>query len=305
MSEDTKARIDKIIKDLDYRPSNIARSLKSNKSKLIGAIIADIENPFSNLIIKGLIDQSSELGYTLMISISNNSLEKENEVLREFQDNGVEGLIVDTVSSIENNLEKTSEQVPTVLIDRDADNFDANIVTSNNYELGTELMKHLIDSKFKTIGYFTENIENNTVRRNRYQAFKDSIKKQKDIKGYTYTINRKQMEENKSILKKFMSLPKPRVIVAGNGLIQMDLLRILKENQYTLGKDFNFCGFDDYYWSEMIGKEGITSIFQDSYNLGTEAINILYKQINNDKKSQEPIKKIVEGELIVRGSTRI
>lgn len=305
MGHETRLKIEKVVKELNYRPSNIARSLKSNKSKLLGAVIADIENPFSNIIIKGLIDKSNELGYSLMISISNNSIEKEDEGIRSFIDNGVEGLVVNTVTDSEVLLKEVNETTPVLLIDRSIDNLDVDLVTSNNYELGSELMTHLIESGYKRIGFFSEEMTNNSVRQIRHQAFIDSSKEMEGINAETFIIDREKPDETVRMLETFLDADEPPVIVAGNGLIQLALLKVLRELTYKFGEDYGFCGFDDWDWSTVVGKDGITSISQDSYSLGTESVDILHKRITQELKKEEPILKTIKGKLIVRGSTRL
>lgn len=306
MSEDTRKRIAKVISELNYRPSYIARSLKSNKSNILGAVIADIENPFSNLIIKGLIDRANEYGYSLMISISNNSIKKENEGIRNFLDHGVDGLIVNTVTGSGKTLEEFNKKIPLVLIDRNIDGFEADFVTSNNYELGCELINHLVESGFKSLGFFSEVIKDNSVRKLRYSAFFDSLRNRSDLNHNAYIVEREKTEENKDLLNKFIKMPEPRVIIAGNGLLQLDLLRLMKENNYKLGIDFHVSGFDDYIWSAMIGEDGITSTSQDSYKLAANAVDILIGRIEGKFNSDgRPITRIIEGELRTRGSTRI
>lgn len=305
MGYDTRLKIEKVVKELNYRPSNIARSLKSNKSKLLGAVIADIENPFSNIIIKGLIDRANALGYSLMVSISNNSIERENEGIRTFIDNGVEGLIVNTVTDSETLLKEVSETTPVLLIDRNINNLDVDLVTSNNYELGSELLTHLIESGYKKIGFFSEEMKNNSVRQIRHQAFIESTKDVEGIEAETFIIDREKPEQTIKLLERFLDSETPPVIVAGNGLIQLALLKVLKEIDFEFREDYGFCGFDDWDWSTVVGKDGITSISQNSYSLGTESIDILHKRITNKLKDKEPILKTIKGKLVVRGSTRL
>lgn len=305
MSEETRLRIEEVVEELNYRPSNIARSLKSNKSNLYGAVIADIENPFSNMIIKGLLDRSNELGYSLMIAISNNSVKREQEAIRNFLDYEVDGLIVNATSRAENNFDEIGKNTPVVLIDRKVDNYEADFVSSNNYELSLELTSHLVESQFASIGYFSEDIQDNSVRELRYQAFQESLEKQKEIHSQTWIVDFNEEKDVLEKLEEFLTLPAPRVIVAGNGLVQMNLLQLLIENNYKLKKDFYFAGFDDYSWSTMISEDGITSIAQDSYNLGRESINLLYERTTKERTEKEKVERIVAGELIIRGSTKI
>lgn len=302
MSDATREKIAQVVEEVGYRPSNIARSLKSNQTNLFGAIIADIENPFSSLIIEGLTNQADELDYTLMISITNNSLEKEKEAINTFLDNQVDGLVVQPVSSNGAHLKKANESIPIVLIDRQVMDFETDTVTTNNYESGTKLMQHLKENGFKTISFVSETIADNSVREIRHQAFIENMQGEGDITSRTYIIDRKNMTEIKTYLEEFMTLPKPRVLVASNGLVQMTLLDILKRNDYRIEHDFYLAGFDNYAWSTMMGEKGITAIAQDSYQLGAETVSILYDRVTNRKKDKEPIYKELVSELIIRGT---
>lgn len=305
MSEATREKIEKVVEEVGYRPSNIARSLKSNRSNLFGAVIADIENPFSSLIIEGLTNRADELDYTLMISVTNNSIEKEQEAIHTFLDNRVDGLIIQPVSSKGIHLKEVSQSIPIVLIDRDVENFDADIVTTNNYEVGSQLMTHLKEVGFQTIGFVSEEIKENSVRESRYQAFKDNVEAERDLTHVTYIIDRKNTNDIEGKLKEFMTLPKPRVIVASNGLVQITLLDILRKNNYELNKDFYFSGFDNYKWSTMFGEKGITAIAQNSYQLGAEAVNLLFECVNDKDIKRKPVNKELVSELIIRDTERI
>lgn len=300
MSEATREKIEQVIEEVDYRPSNIARSLKSKRSNLIGAVIADIENPFSSLIIEGLTNRADELDYTMMISITNNSLEKEKEAINTFLDNRVDGLIVQAVSSESAHLKKVSHTIPIVLIDRTVNEFETDIVTTNNYEAGSQLMAHLIEEGFQSLSFVSEAIEHNSVRKIRHQAFVDGVADKENMMHSTILIDRKDVDDIDRQLETFMSLPAPRVLVASNGLVQMTVLDRLKKMHYKMNDDFYIAGFDDYTWSTMFGNEGITTIAQDSYQLGAEAVNLLYNRLSGKVAKKEPVKKELISQLVVR-----
>lgn len=300
MSEATREKIEQVVEEVGYRPSNIARSLKSNRSNLMGAVIADIENPFSSLIIEGLTNRADELEYTLMISITNNSLEKEKEAINTFLDNRVDGLIVQPVSSAGAHLKEVSKSIPIVLVDRTVDDFETDLVTTNNYEMGTQLMQHLKGAGFQSISFVSERIENNSVREARYQAFIDSMADEEEITHSTIIIDRKDTKDIDAQLEAFMSLPAPRVLMASNGLVQITVLDRLKKMQYKMNEDFYLCGFDNYMWSTMFGDKGITAIAQDSYELGAEAVNLLYDRVTKKVTKKQPLRKELSSELIIR-----
>lgn len=303
MSEETRNTIEKVISDLDFRPSNIARTLKSNKSQVIGAVIADIENPFSTQIIKGLTDKANEIGYSLMISISNNSIDKEKEGVERFLDNRVDGLVVNTVGMNERFLQEIKNKLPVVFIDRGVVSFQGDTITSNNYELGQQMMDHLFEKQFQSIGFFTEAIENNTVREERYRSYEEAIKRKNQISSKTYIVDLTDENSISQQLKQFYETPEPRVIFAGNGVVLQMLLTIMKEKNYNIGEDFSICGYDNWVWTSFVGKDGITAIEQDSYALGTESITLLHKRMNKNIESDQPLNIMIEGRLLIRGST--
>lgn len=302
MAESTRAKIEKVIEESGYRPSNIARSLKSNRTNLFGAVIADIENPFSSLIIEGLTNRADELDYTLMISITNDSLEKEKKTIDTFIDNGVDGIIVQPVSTDGMHLKEISQSTPIVLIDRKVKNFETDTVTTNNYEAGTQLMKHLVGNGFKTISFVSEDIKDHSVREARYQAFIDTVNNDETITTPTYIIDRKKPSEIENKLEEFKSLPKPRVLVASNGLVQLTLLNILKEKSCKIEDDFYMAGFDNYNWSTMFGEKGITTIAQDSYQIGAEAVTLLFDRVTKDVHGTKPVGKELKSKLFIRGT---
>ena len=81
MSQETREKIEKVIHETNYKPSIVARSLNSKRTKLIGVLIGDITNSFSNQIVKGIEDIASQNGYQVMIGNSNYSQESEDRYI--------------------------------------------------------------------------------------------------------------------------------------------------------------------------------------------------------------------------------
>lgn len=302
MSENTRKKIDGVVARLDYRPSSIARSLKSKKSFLIGAVIADIENPFSTFIIKGLSDCAGDLGYSVLIAVSDDSVEKENKQIQRFIDNGVDGLIVNTVGgNDEALLEIKKSGIPIVLIDRDVKASNLDLVTTDNLSVGKGAMAHLVDNGFKGIGFFTGSLDESSTRRERHQAFLEVAKMYPDLDCRTFFVERNNEEDMDAKLSKFLEMPKPRVIFAVNGVVLLAVLEAIKRGNYRINEDFGILGFDDWRWTKIIDP-GITAVSQQSYLLGEEACKLVVQRINGDN-SPEPIHKLFPAELMIRAST--
>lgn len=304
MSADTRQTIERVIKELEYRPSNIARSLKSQKSMLLGAVIADIENPFSNTIIKGLSDRANELNYSLMVAVSDGSKEQEQNHIQRFLDNQVDGLVINTVGENEDYLVSLkNENVPIVLLDKSISDKSYDCITSNNYNLSKELTHHLVEEGFASFGYFTPTLESNTVQQNRFQALEDVLKNHSEIEMKQYVAVKGQTDLSEA-LEDFFKLPEPRVLIAANGLILLNVVKEIEKTGKKIAVDYGICGFDDILSASIIGP-GITTVAQNSYGLGKESASLLIQKINESKEDYSVIYKELPGELKIRKSTRI
>lgn len=94
MSEETKAKIAKVIEKTNYRPSIVARSLNSKNSKLIGVLIGDITNTFSNQIVKGIESAASKDGYQIIVGNSDYNHKREENYVERMLSMGVGGFII-------------------------------------------------------------------------------------------------------------------------------------------------------------------------------------------------------------------
>lgn len=305
MSEKTKKKIEEIIKEMNYRPNHMARTLKSQKSKMIGAVIADISNPFSSITIKGLSDRCEELGYTLLISVSDDSKNKETKQIKRLIANQVDGLIINTTGNNEVYLgELVKTKLPIVLLDRGIKNNIIDTVTTNNYEAVKEMILFLIKQGFCSIAFFVDKLSN-TVRNDRLRAFEDVVEEEGKINSRIYSIPNLDKEVVTKSIYEFYSTPGPRVIFGANGLVTTVILEVLSDEDFIINKDFGICGFDDLSWSKVIKPE-LTTIHQDSYELGREAMSQLIKKIENKELNDEPSKvTLFPATLNIRESTKI
>lgn len=300
MSVETRKKIETIIEDTGYRPSNVARSLKLKKSNLIGLVIADIENPFYNVIIKSLNDHAKKLGYSILISVSNNSPELEVQQIQTFVDNGIEGLIINTVGGNDDFIDAISKIKPTVLLDRNISHNSIDIVTSNNTELMENALLYLKKNGYESIALFTQDITRSSVRAIRYEAFEQNTlfpKTQKQV----YFIDTDNEEQTRKDFKHFISTYKKCAIISINGLVLLSVLRAILAENYEIGDDFGLVTFDNYIWNTLISS-GITTIIQDVYRIGTTSLELLSEQINQNRKQPKHI--VIKGEFVERGSTR-
>lgn len=307
MSTQTKDKIQRVIEELDYRPSNIARSLKASKSATIGCIIADITNPFSSYVVKGINDVCRKNGYQVLFANTDNSPERELECIKSFMDNRLDGLIINTSGYVDDYLVELNKQgTPIVMADRCLKNrFLLDTITSDNYNSTFDCMKYLKGQGYDKVVFFTQELGNNSSRYIRHFAYLDAMAKLYGVDGKrdTYVIDSKNISICRDYLTKLKqdNQDKEIAIFTVNGVTLLNVLHAIKDERMEVGREFGICGFDDWEWASLI-EPGITTITQDSYKTGEKSAQLLIKRINglgNDKK------KFIEipPTLIVRGST--
>lgn len=302
MSEGTRNRIEQIINESGYRPSNIARSLKSKHSRLIGVIISDISNPFFSTLLDTINQKALRAGYSLLISISNNSAASELSLIKKYIDNGVDGLLINTVGCNNEIIEQISQSVPVVLLDRDIDTLRLPVVTSNNYELMEKILIHLKDECFDQAVLLTEDLSTSSIRRLRADAFQ-SVCQNLRFKGQIFEVEHKNEKQIENLICSLISPDSITAFITTNTLVLQALLDTIAKRNWKIGADLGVVSFDDFPWSSFIG---ISSVWQDSSKIGTEAFKLLTRAISSGKPplyKASSRRKIIPGAFLIRKSS--
>ena len=177
IGKETIEKVKKAADELNYRPNNIAKSLKTQRTYTIGLIVADIANPYFSQIARIIEDEAKKKGYTLIIGSSDENNEKFESLIELFCDRQVDGLIIAPVENSEAYIEKIIRQkVPFVFIDRYLPQVDATGIQINNYSISYQATEHLIAGGRKNIVLVAYNSTLAHLKE-RNQAFIDAIVK--------------------------------------------------------------------------------------------------------------------------------
>lgn len=307
MSEETKKRIQNVIEQMDYHPSNIARSLKSQNSRAIGCVIADISNPFSSILLKGIGDVCNANGYQVLFSNINNQPEKEMVSIQELLNNRVDGLILNTTGQNDEALiELNNRGVPIILADRCIGKRDMmDTVTTENYHVTYSCIRHLQENGFERVAFFTLGNQKISPRVIRYEAYLDAMREifQADGNQTFYQIREEDPKNCERQVSDFVGrFPEKRIaIFCVNGVTMLHVLHAMRNCGYSISKTLGICGFDDWGWASLI-PPGITTITQDSYAVGVQAAKLVLKRVGQKRKSK-PVYIELQNKLCIRGST--
>lgn len=312
MSEETRKRIEAIISVSGYRPNSIARSLKTQKSMLIGVVIADIESPFSASLIKGMGDTLRSKGYNMIIVNSDNNYEKEKEYILSLISQCVDGLIVNTTKAINPFLiEIVNRGMPVVLSDRFVRDYNFDIVYIENDQSTENAVRHLYENGYGTIGYFTQypydDISPRFLRRNAFIRTLKSIGIT-DPEKYTFEVNTDNPKSIEDAMKKLLKLSgsAPAAVFASNGVTLLNCMNEIKALNLSIPEEIGICGYDDWGWTSQMNwtslvPPGITSVSIDTHEMGSTTAEVLLNRIENPDSP----KKIIAAptKLVIRNSS--
>lgn len=307
MSEDTKKRIDKAVETLDYRPNRVAQSLKASRSNIIGLSIADIGNPFSSLMIKGIQKACRERNCQLLVTDANNSDTQEQENIESLLDTQVDGLIINTVGGNAGYLgdfAASTDSPPLVLLDRIHTPLISDSVTTNNQEMTTLLLDHLVEQGYTYVAFVSEDVTNISTRQARKQAAEAFIADDRGLSGTILIIDR---ENEKDLLEKYRQVLEAQAgaavcFFANNDEVLRTSIECLGALDCRIGEDAGLCAFADEKWARCSGP-GITCIDQNPYKMGRQAAAMLFNRLDQ-KQEGPPVLKEIPGQIHLYPSTR-
>ncbi|MED3513589.1 pectin utilization transcriptional regulator KdgR [Bacillus subtilis] len=303
ISPEKVKNIKKAIAELNYRPSKMAQGLKIKKSKLIGFVVADITNPFSVAAFRGVEEVCDQYGYSIMVCNTDNSPEKEREMLLKLEAHSVEGLILNATGENKDVLRAFAEQqIPTILIDRKLPALKLDTVTTDNRWITKEILQKVYSKGYTDVALFTEPISSISPRAERAAVYQEMASVH-NVNGLVrlHEIDVKDKEQLKAALRSFhKEMPEQKkAILALNGLILLKIISCMEELGLRIPQDIGIAGFDDTEWYKLIGP-GITTIAQPSHDMGRTAMERVLKRIEGDKGAPQTIE--LEAKVIMRKS---
>ncbi len=289
---------------MQYTPNGFARSLALNRSSTIALLIPNILNPLYPQIAKGVEDVAHQKGYNILLCNTEENGEKERDYLHMLIEKRVGGFIL-TASQLENkDLQKIKNQnIPFVMIGRNREEIDENMVFTD-YHIGAyEITQHLIDVGYRNIAHITGSLNQieNLQKKKGYEA---ALQEAGMVLRSEYIVEgNNEIEGGYLGAKKLLQLKKrPQAIFAANDLMAIGAIDAIKTSGLNVPDDVAIVGFDDITMASFIEPK-LTTISQPVYKMGLIAARLLFESIENRQQEDGFKQKIfVQPKLMVRKS---
>ena len=283
ISEETRKKIFEVAETINYTPNKIAKSLKTNKTKLLGLIVADISNEFYSHMARSLEDKALKLGYTLIIGSSDENAEKFKKLIELFSQQQVDGMIVAPVSGSEKTLENLINiKYPIVTIDRYLKGVTIPGITIDNQEIAESTTNLLISKNFNKIiyiGYETE-LPHLLDRQHGFEKAIKSSEKPVDVQYLLVGLENIAEGVHLQLGKLLGKTPENKALYFSSNKLAVAGLSYLVKNNIKVPEQVSVVAFDETDAYELFPTE-ITYIQQPIKEMAEEALKLLDGQINN------------------------
>jgi LacI family transcriptional regulator len=281
ISESTKEKILEIAETINYTPNKIAKSLKTNKSKLIGLILADISNDFYSTIARNIENAAMKLGYTLLIGSSDENPQKFKKLIDLFSEQQVDGMIIAPVVNSDEAVEKLiKEEYPVVTIDRYLKNVEIPGIVINNVEISEQICQFLVEKRFDEIVYIGYDTELPHLQ-DREEGFNQCISScgvhsTKVLVGLENIAG----EVHQGIDQVLKKNTKNKALYFSSNKLAVAGLAYLIQHKINVPEDVSVIAFDETEAYSLFQTE-ISYVKQPLEEMAAEAVKILDSQINN------------------------
>ncbi|SUY46625.1 LacI family transcriptional regulator [Clostridium putrefaciens] len=308
VKEETRIRVQKVIKDLNYTPSAIARSLSKNKTNTIGVIVPDIVNPFFGEVIKGITEVAEKSGLNIILCNTDESKEKELRALKILTEQRIQGIIIaPTSAEDEFNSEylKTLENmgIPIVLVDGNVKYTTFNGVFVDNIKGAYEATEALIKEGHRKIGVITGRM-NSKPAKDRYLGYQKALLMNNIPLEDRYTFYGDYKEETAyKITKNIMKMKdRPTALFVCSNMTTLGSLKAIYEEKINIPEDISLVAFDKVEILNILGFN-ISYVNGPSVEMGKLGMQMLVDILNNKNKNE--IRRItLLPNLVLKGSEK-
>ncbi len=315
IGEETKKKVKAFAKLYNYKPNNIALSLKNKKTKTLGIIIPEIVHHFFTTVISGIEHYANDKGYNVIVGLSNESFKKEVINLEMLANGSIDGFIMsiakETLSVKDyHHLSETIDQgIPIVMFDRIIDEIDCDKVIVDDVEAAKQAVQKLIDCGSERIGIIST---------------KDYVSVGKlRTEGYSQALELNHIEVNSDLILKiddkfnsddnlefletqisdFFENNSFDALFAVNELYAITAMKVARQKGIQIPEDLQVIGFTDGVLSKH-SLPPLTTVSQHGFKMGQEAAKLLIDRLETNE--DETFKTtIVKTDIVLRETTRL
>lgn len=308
ISEDTRLKVQAFAKLYNYKPNNIALSLKNKKTKTIGIIIPEIVHHFFATVISGVENVANEHGYNVIVCLSDESFDKEVINMEMLANGSIDGFIMSLSKETQlkkdfhHIIEVINQGMPVVMFDRVTNDIHCDKVIIDDNLAAFQAVQTLIDKGMKKIALITT-VDYVSVGKLRTDGYLKALKTN-DIKIDDQIILKIEDIDNcEGLIENLIKTQKIDAVFAVNELFAVTAIKSALKLGLTIPEDISVIGFTDGIISKY-SSPSITTVSQNGIKMGGKAAKMLIDRLESEDEDDEHYRtEIIETHLVEREST--
>lgn len=308
ISQATKEKIQKYAKEHNYKPNFNALSLKNRSTKTIGVIMPTMLNYFFAQVFKGIEKTALEKGYKVITCISNQSFEKEQEIIEMLSNGSIDGFLLSMAKETElkdnyNHFKQTIENgTPIVMFDRVPTSIACDKVVTDNITSASNTVEYLYKKGHKKIAFISTMSDLN-IGKQRFIGYKKGLEKVGLAFSENLVLNILEKDYKKYVkqVKPFIQNNEIDAVIATGESVAVSAMKAIKKSGKKIPKDVAVIAFSNGILSRHSSPK-MTTISQHGEQMGAKATQILIDKLKN--KNTDIITEVIKTDIVLRDSTR-
>lgn len=301
--QEVREKVEQVMRESEYRPNAVARSLRINKTNLIALVIADLSNHFFMEIAKGLEMEIAKMGCQLVIASSGGDVKRERELISALMDRRIDAMVLASSDTSGEMVDRCLKQgLPVVLVDRSIQGVNTHQILWNDFDLSYRLTRHLIDNGHRKIAMVNVTLANpnGCNRLDGYrQALRDAGIPISD--AYISPSNFRKEDACRFVTRLMGRENPPTAVFCANNIMLEGTLAAFRALGLRVYDDVSVAAIGSLLCNEYITPQ-ITSAEQDSFSMGRQAGEILSGIFSGATTARAQI--VLESRIVERGSVK-
>lgn len=306
-SKETKEKVQAAIRELSFSVNYTARSLKSNKTDMIGILVPDIANPYFMAIAKGVESVVSAEGYKLVLASSDEDPQKELDILHSFLETRLEMTFLVTCGDYGDAINQMIDKgLNIIVMDMPLENVNASLVIEDTENAIMAMIDYIVSQGHKDIAIMNGDLDNLNGK-TRFNAFIRAmrghgleLKPEYNLKGMFLR------EEAYKEVGRMLSNPNikmPTALFSASNRMTEGVLISLFERGIRVPEDISVASYGDISVPELV-KPRLTILGDLSYEMGAKAGTMFLNNLKNGYSKKTPSSYVFQKELVIRDSVR-
>jgi len=307
ISEATRKRVLKRMKELNYQPNLTARSLITGQTWTIGLVVPDLLHPFFAQIAKEISVEVRKHGYSLFISSSDEDPELEQQEIRQLLSRRVDVLLIASAQRAVESFRHIEEQkIPYILLDRQFAGLESNFVGVDDRAIGALATSHLIEQGCRRIAHIRGPEISTAI--GRLEGYKQELDAHQmvPLKGHILSIgpsgdHRGERGGYDAAVKLLANSKRPDAIFCFNDPVALGAMRAIIDAGLRIPEDVAVVGCGNLSYSDFL-RVPLTSVDQGSKLIAKRAAALALK-LAHSKSPIRPRTELIPPHIVVRASS--